>query len=265
MKNFILLTESINYIEQNLCEPITRQDIADHCFVSLSSLEKLFGYALFMGIKDYIYKRRITQAAKDIQKTDLSITDISMKYQYNSVEGFSRAFKRVWNVNPSEFKVKWKFNNIFPKINYEYVKGEGLEMARKRVDISEIFEYLRSLSGSYVLCFDGCHFMQFNEVARKLGDIAIATMAQRIDNIATDNMIITRIGGDEFALITGLYDLEKVKALSDEILKSNGDTIAFEGGEYPLSMWCGIAQIPVSFNYKEFFTSVHNSIDESKR
>lgn len=132
MKNFVILTESINFIERNLCEPITREDIANHCFVSLSMLEKLYRYALGLSIKTYISRRRMTQAAKDIAQEGSSITDIAMKYQYGSVEVFSRAFKRVWNVNPSDFKEKWKFTGIFPKINYEFKEGDDLEMARKK-------------------------------------------------------------------------------------------------------------------------------------
>lgn len=54
MKNFMILTESINFIELNFCEPITRKDIANHCHVSVSMLEKLFRYALNLSIKDYM-------------------------------------------------------------------------------------------------------------------------------------------------------------------------------------------------------------------
>lgn len=126
MKNFMILTESINFIEHNLCEPVTRAEIANHCFVSLSMLEKLYRYALGLSIKSYISRRRMTQAAKDIAKDVSSITDIAMRYQYSSVEVFSRAFKRVWNIKPSEFTDKWRFTGIFPKINYEFKEGDDL-------------------------------------------------------------------------------------------------------------------------------------------
>ena len=73
MKNFMILTESIDFIERNLCEPVTRTDIANHCFVSLSMLEKLYSYALGLSIKSYISKRRMTQAAKDIAHEGKSV------------------------------------------------------------------------------------------------------------------------------------------------------------------------------------------------
>ena len=104
MKNFMILADALNFIEQNLCEPIARQDIAKHCYVSLSSLEKLFRYAVHFSIKDYITRRRMTQAAKDIYKYGMRVTDAALKYQYNSVEVFSRAFKRVWGVKPPNLR-----------------------------------------------------------------------------------------------------------------------------------------------------------------
>ena len=43
MKNFEVLTEALAYIEQNLEEEFTQQDVANACYVSLSGLQKLFG------------------------------------------------------------------------------------------------------------------------------------------------------------------------------------------------------------------------------
>ena len=266
MRNFMILTESINFIETNLCEPVSRKDIASHCYVSLSMLEKLFRYALGISIKEYISRRRMTQAARDISKNNMSVTDAAMKYQCNSVEVFSRMFKRVWHVNPSDFiKNKGRFTGIFPKINYEYREGEDLYMARKKVDISEAYDFLKNLKGSYVLCFDVQHLMSINNVAIKAGDLAILEMASRIDKAAGDDMLVIRIGGDEFALMTGLYEYDEAKKLSEEILSKNGEPIIYEGEELPLSLWCGITQIPETLRYSEFFTDMHNAVSKSKR
>lgn len=265
MKKFMILTESIDFIERNLCEPITRKDISNHCYVALSTLEKLFRYALGTSIKSYISRRRMTQAAKDIANESSSITDIAMKYQYSSIEVFSRAFKRVWNVNPSEFTEKWRFTGIFPKINYEFKEGDDLYMARKRVDMSEAYDYFREHKGSYVLCFDIQNLIAVNDISKKAGDLAILETASRIEKSADDSMLLMRIGGDEFALITGLYDYEAVKDLSEKVMSKNGETINFDGKDLPLSLWCGITKIPESLRYNEFFTDMHEAISVSKQ
>ena len=266
MKNFMILTESINFIELNLCEPISRQDIAKHCHVSLSTLEKLFRYALRVSIKKYISRRRITMAAEDIKKFSLNITETAMKYQFNSVEVFSRAFKRVWTVNPSEFiKNNRRFTGIFPKINFEYNESEGLEMARKKVDISEAYDFLKSMAGSYVLCFDLQHLTAINNISVKAGDLAIFEAIARIEAAAGDDMIVIRVGGDEFALLTGLYDYGEAEKLSEKVLAKNGEAVLFDDNEIALSLWCGITKIPAHLRYSEFFTDMHQAISESKK
>ena len=77
-------------------------------------------------------------------------------------------------------------------------------------------------------------------------------------------MLVMRIGGDEFALITGLYDYDKANKLSEEVLKKNGEPIIYQDKEIPVSLWCGITKIPENLRYSEFFTDMHNTITDSK-
>ena len=168
-------------------------------------------------------------------------------------------------MKPSEFNEKWKFTGIFPKINYEFKEGDDLYMARKRVDISEAYDYMRKMEGSYVLCFDIQNLTAFNNISTKAGDMAILEEAERIDKVATSEMIMMRIGCDEFALLTGLYDKNDAKKIMEAVLKQNGKPIIFEDKELPLSLWCGFITIPQALRYSDFFTDMHNSIDGSKK
>lgn len=265
MKNFMVLTESINLIEENLCGRISRAELASRCYVSLSALEKLYRYALHIGIHDYTERRRMTLAAKDISRGGLSVTDAAMRYGYSSSEVFSRAFRRVWNTSPSEFCQNWKFTGIFPKINYEYKEGDDLYMARKKMDISEAYDYLRGHAGSVVLCFDIMNLSSVNNISRKAGDLVILEALSRIDRAAGVDMLTLRIGGDEFALVTGLDGEADAKKLADTILSRNGEPVTCDGREFPVAMWCGMTRIPASLRYGEFFSELHRAITESKK
>lgn len=260
----MILTEAINYIECNLTEPLKRETVARHCFVSLSSLEKLFSYAIGMSTNVYITKRRMTKAAQDIADKSLSITEIAFKYHYQSVEVFSRSFKRVWHVNPSEFLARWTFTGIFPKINYKYNEGDDLYMVRKRVDISDAYGFMNSKQNSYVLCFDIQGLTLFNKISHKAGDLAILETASRIDKFATDEMVVLRIGGDEFALLTGFYNYEAAEKLCQKILDLNGEPFVFEEQKLMLALYCGISKIPKNLRYDEFFLQLHNTINSVK-
>ena len=107
--------------------------------------------------------------------------------------------------------------------------------------------------------------MQTNAISVKAGDLAILEAVTRIENAADDNMIVLRVGGDEFALLTGLYDYDEAKNLSEKVLRKNGEPILFEDREVPVSLWCGITKIPASLRYSEFFTDMHEAIEKSKK
>lgn len=260
LKSFYILTGVLNYIEENLGNPITQEEIAKECYCSLSSLQKLFRYAFNYSIKEYISKRRLTNAAKDIVNTDLTITEIAMKYQYNSSEVFTRAFTRLWGTSPSKFKTQWKFTGIFPRIIID--DNGGNNMSGKKVDISELYDILKSKQNTYVLCFDIIKFSAINEISYDAGDKAILECLRRIDETASEDMLLFRIGGDEFALVTGLTDINMTEKLAEKILFKNGNPIIHNGQNIPLSMRIGITKFDDSnIRYNKLFADLQDTIN----
>ncbi|GKX68025.1 diguanylate cyclase domain-containing protein [Inconstantimicrobium mannanitabidum] len=248
VRNFYILTDAINYIEDNICEEISCQMIADYCGVSLSSLQKLFRLA-----------------AEDILKSDMTFIEIAYKYQFNSPEVFCRAFRKVWNDSPSSYKEHWRFLGIFPKIDYHYEEGADQEMARKKVDITDAYEIFKSMKGTYVICFDIVNLMPINNISTEAGDLAIIEAAKRIDEAIEDNMLMFRIGGDEFALVSGLADLQEARKLTEKVLCRNREKIMYKDQSIALTLRAGFTKIlEASLRYSEFFTNMHQSIEEHR-
>lgn len=266
MRNFQALTTALDLIEENLTQPVSRQEIARHCYISLSALEKLFRYALHCSLNEYISKRRITQSAKDLLESDETVTDIAFKYQYQSPEVFNRAFRRVWQTSPTRFRETWTFSGLFPKRKFDYSEGDDLIMSGKKVDLSEAYDFLSQRRGTYVICFDISGLMPINEISRKAGDLAILETAARIDHAATDNMLALRIGGDEFALLTGLSDASTAQAIADKVLAENGKPFSCDGRAIPLTLWAALTTIPEQvLRFDDLFTRMQRVIDQSKR
>ena len=133
---FTTFVTALGYIESHLCDEISQEDIAAACYVSLSSLQKTWKYCTHYSIKEYIQKRRLTQAGRDLMENDISVLDAAMKYGYNSHEVFTRAFTRVWGVSPSKFRKNWKGDcGLYPALNPEYVERNDY-MRVKKYDIS---------------------------------------------------------------------------------------------------------------------------------
>lgn len=267
--SFLLFVAALEYIESRLTEDISQEDIASACCASLSSLQKTWKYCTRTSIGEYITKRRITLAGRDLLESDLSVLDCAMKYGYNSHAVFTRAFVKVWGVPPSRFKKEWKGGCVlYPKLNPEFIKGADI-MNVKKFDVTEFYDYLKSKSGSYVLCFDIQNLLPINEnLGFEAGDKVILEAFKRINEGADDNMLCLRIGGDEFALITESTDRAKVTETAERILSHNGEKTAYSGGEVAVSLRCGAIVIGSPLKYSilcDDFMTVIEKARESGR
>ena len=93
MENFQLLIEAMEYIEDNLTEPIKTENIADKLHCSKSTIEKLFRYINNISIRDYIIRRRMSKASREIvSNPEKSLLDIAVEYGYGSNEAFQEHF-----------------------------------------------------------------------------------------------------------------------------------------------------------------------------
>jgi len=262
MKNFYILATALDYIENNIYDDFSLEDVVKVCSSSLSNLHKLFSYAFGYSIKDYVQRRRHSLACNDLITTKMSILEIAIKYQYNSHEVFIRAFKKLRGESPSAYRKNNYLPNLYPKLNLN-LEG-GLDM--RKVDISELYELLKSLGGSYLLCADIVHFKSVNDnFGYTVGDIILSKTAKRIEKYISDKMLLFRIGRDEFAVITGLYEKDKIDELSNNILSENGMIELAEDNEIPLSLRIGLTKLPnESLCYEEVLQSMQNAINESR-
>ncbi len=86
--NFTVFSSALEYIEEHLCDDLRQEDIAAECMYSLSSLQKIWKYCTGMSLKEYITKRRLTAAGRELTETSAPVLDIAVKYGYNSHEAF---------------------------------------------------------------------------------------------------------------------------------------------------------------------------------
>lgn len=268
MKNLNILTDALGYIESNLCNEISQNDIAKNCYCSLSNLQKLFRYVFHESVGEYVAKRRLTSAARDLHNTDMTVLEVAVKYCYNSAEVFTRAFTKLWHITPSRFRKEWSFSGIYPKFDFEFDEGANIMPIKKKYDISELYDYLKSNVNTYVLSFDMVQLMPINEnYGHEAGDKAILESLRRIDENCGENMLMFRIGGDEFVLVSGYENRDDVAELASKILAHNGETISHNGIDIPVSLRVGAMKIKgKNVRYGELFTklvelSAHNDVN----
>ena len=123
MDNIYMMSEAVQFIEENLTKPISVKNIADRIGYSLYYFIRLFNTITKHSPYDYLMRRRLSEGAKDLIRTDKKIIDIAFDYQFNSHETFSRAFKKMFGMLPNQAK-KNKLNGLILKTcnTYEYLK-----------------------------------------------------------------------------------------------------------------------------------------------
>ena len=98
------LQNAIKYIEDNLSEDISTQEIAKRACVSEFYFQKAFSMLCGNTLGEYIRKRRLTLAGTELLSSDVKIIDVALKYGYDSPESFSKAFTRFHGITPSSVK-----------------------------------------------------------------------------------------------------------------------------------------------------------------
>lgn len=265
MQNIELLMAALEYIEVHLSDEIKTEDVADSCFCSKSTLEKLFRSVHDISVREYMIRRRMMLAAKKIsQNPEMSILDIAIEYGYSTHESFARAFEQIWNCKPSEFRKK-KFTELFPRLHVPPEKGDTYIMNRRHVDINGLYDLFQERKDCFFVLCDIKHMLSINEISKKAGDLAILEQMRRMTAASGEEDIVFRIGGDEFCILTASSEAVYAEQIADKIRQMNTQTFSYENQEIPLSLHVTTVSLKECQRYEEVFAGLHSAIDESKR
>lgn len=121
------LQNIMDYIEENITEPLTPAVIAGHFFLSISSINILFRVICDISVMEYIRNRRLTLAGQELLSSDIPIIDLAYKYGYETPEAFAKAFTRFHGFPPSFTRRIYPEIKIFHplKIKLELQGGWG--------------------------------------------------------------------------------------------------------------------------------------------
>lgn len=95
---------AVAYIEAHLGEPLTLDVIAQASHYSKYHLHRCFVESLGITASAYIWRRRLTEAARQLALTDRRIVDIAIEFGFGSQQAFTRAFKIGYKQPPCRFR-----------------------------------------------------------------------------------------------------------------------------------------------------------------
>jgi AraC-like DNA-binding protein len=93
----------ILYLEERLNSTVTIEQICKDNLVGRSQLQKIFKEQCDLGIIEYFSQRKIDAAKEMIRTNKMNFTQIADQLGYSSIHYFSRQFKKVSGMTPSEY------------------------------------------------------------------------------------------------------------------------------------------------------------------
>ena len=149
------LTGAIRYIENNITNDISVDDVSNKMYASSSNFQRIFNLVTGMTIGDYIRNRRLSLAGQELLHSKCKIIDVAMRYQYDTQESFSKAFTRFHGISPSSVRKQRSKIKIFHPLTINLTIQGGFDMSRKLIENIPIHQLQYPDQGqNYV--FNGC-------------------------------------------------------------------------------------------------------------
>lgn len=94
------IQEVLRLMENNINEPLTIAEIAQHVKIQPRTLERLFKMNLQLAPKEYYLKLRLTYAQNLLKQSTLNISNIALACGFCNVSSFTKAYKAFFNYSP---------------------------------------------------------------------------------------------------------------------------------------------------------------------
>lgn len=98
-----IIKESADYIESHLKEHLSVELLAGRAGFSPYYFCRLFSLYMDMPVMEYVRRRRLSKGAAEICD-GRRILDVAMDYGFESHNGFSKAFRKVYGYSPDEYR-----------------------------------------------------------------------------------------------------------------------------------------------------------------
>ncbi len=141
MNNFDRISKAVRYIDDNLNDTLSVELIAEHFAFSSYYFHRLFTAVVGKSMMTYVRDRRVACACRMLNETDRKVLDIALDCGFDSAQSFSRAFRSVTGMSPTEYRDR----KIVPDIIFaaervkrvtDKLKG-GIKMAVKILKVEK--------------------------------------------------------------------------------------------------------------------------------
>lgn len=107
-----IVNNAILYIDDNLDQDLSLENLSKHLNVSSSYLSLLFNETTGISFSNFINLRRIEKAKLLLETTDLTLMEITLECGFNSQSYFCYVFKKKEKITPTSYRNQNNLNII---------------------------------------------------------------------------------------------------------------------------------------------------------
>ena len=144
------IQNAINYIEEHLLEEIDYEEVARQSYSSGYHFQRVFSILCGYTVGEYIRNRRLSLAGMELQVEKAKVIDVALKYGYDSLDSFAKAFQKFHGITPSKARMDGAVLNSFSRLSLKISLAGGKMMNYKMEEKPELVltGYSRHFTGT---------------------------------------------------------------------------------------------------------------------
>ncbi len=131
---------AIELIEQDLTTDVEVQVLARAALTSEYHFRRMFSSLAGLPISEYIRRRRLTAATAEILE-GRTVLEVAVRYGYGSAEAFTRAFKAMHGLSPTEARLTGAVLHSQPQLRF-HLRVEGNTDMKHRIEDKPAFRLI---------------------------------------------------------------------------------------------------------------------------
>lgn len=100
------------YIEENIGEKISVDELADIIYVGRRSFERRFKQATNNTVLEYIHRVKIEAAKRSFETSRKNINEVMFDVGYTDTKAFRTMFKKITGLTPIEYRNKYNKQTV---------------------------------------------------------------------------------------------------------------------------------------------------------
>ena len=86
------INSAIHFIEHNITNKIGIEDISKEVYSSSAHFQRIFHLVTGITLGEYVRNRRLSLAGRDLQLGNGKVTEVAMRYQYDTLRASRKPF-----------------------------------------------------------------------------------------------------------------------------------------------------------------------------